>query len=221
MNIELSKFLYVSYRDWADKTYFETFLNIPRVKTNFDLMNYIKNNVSLEYIFFIGWSELISEEILKDYTCFCVHPSLLPLYRGGSPIQNQIIDGVLDSGVTLFKMNNKIDAGPIFAQKYLSLRGTLDEIFNRLSFISADMVRDLILKINNNEIIQLIEQDEKKATFYKRRTPIQSEVKIEEIETSTSVQLYNKIRSLGDPYPNAYIMCANGSKLILKSVMPE
>ena len=46
-----------------------------------------------------------------------LHPSPLPKYRGGSPIQNQIINGESKSAVTLFKINNKIDQGDIIYQK--------------------------------------------------------------------------------------------------------
>jgi methionyl-tRNA formyltransferase len=218
MNNKYSQFLYVYYRDWAEKAYFEICLNLPFVTNNEDLLKYIEFNKDLKYIFFVGWSDLIGEEIINSYSCFCVHPSMLPLYRGGSPIQNQIIDGILDSGLTLFKMNSKIDSGPIFMQKFLSLRGTLDEIFTRISLLSADLIRNFILKIESEETFFLIDQDEEKATFCKRRKPSQSEITIEEIENTSALQLYNKIRSLDDPYPNAYIKCADGSKLILKKV---
>jgi methionyl-tRNA formyltransferase len=218
MNNKYSQFLYVYYRDWAEKAYNEICLDLPFVTNNEDLLRHIEKNRDLKYIFFVGWSDLIGDEIINSYSCFCVHPSMLPLYRGGSPIQNQIIDGILDSGVTLFKMNNKIDAGPIFMQKFLSLRGTLDEIFTRISFISADLIRSFILKIEIGETVFLNDQDDEKATLYKRRKPSQSEIKVEEIENSSALQLYNKIRSLDDPYPNAYIKCADGRKLILKKV---
>ena len=46
-----------------------------------------------------------------------LHPSALPKFRGGSPIQNQIIRNIKNSKVTLFKMNEKIDAGPIILSK--------------------------------------------------------------------------------------------------------
>jgi len=48
-------------------------------------------------------------ELIDEYDCYCIHPSDLPKYRGGSPIQNQIIDGVKDSAVTLFKMDYDLD----------------------------------------------------------------------------------------------------------------
>lgn len=217
----MQKYLFVGYREWAIRAYKELNLTIPIVTTIDQLNEQLNLNKDLKYVFFVGWSNIIEESIIETFECFCIHPSSLPLYRGGSPIQNQIIDGVLDSSVTLFKMNDRLDAGPIFAQKYLSLRGSLEEIFNRISFITADLIRTFILKIDSGIMYTLIMQDEEKATFYKRRKPSQSEITLDEFENSTALQLYNKIRSLDDPYPNAFIKCADGRKLILKKVSIE
>ena len=57
------------------------------------------------------------------------HPSPLPKFRGGSPIQNQIINGKSDSAVSIFKISEKLDEGDIIYQKYLSLEGELSKIF--------------------------------------------------------------------------------------------
>ena len=216
MTKNFKNILYVSYREWANKAYQEIALDINHITTTQDLLTYLDSNQNIEYIFFVGWSEIINNDILDKYFCFCVHPSMLPLYRGGSPIQNQIIDGVLDSGVTLFKMNEKLDAGPIVYQKYLSLRGDLNLIFNRITFITADLIRNFILQIEEGAELKMVMQDENKATLYKRRKPSESEITLDEIQKSTASQLYNKIRSLDDPYPNAYIKCYDGSKLYVK-----
>ena len=61
------------------------------------------------------------EKIIKEYYSVMLHPSSLPKYRGGSPIQNQIINGEKISAVTLFKMNEKIDQGDIIFQKEIEL----------------------------------------------------------------------------------------------------
>ena len=61
-----------------------------------------------------------------------LHPSPLPKYRGGSPIQNQIINGEKNSAVTLFKMTRNLDDGDIYKQIPFSLKGSLDDIFNRI-----------------------------------------------------------------------------------------
>ena len=210
------KYLFVSYRSWANEIYNSLPIKVPRVENSVSLINYIKENKEVEYIFFVGWSNIIDEYIIKKFNCFCIHPSMLPLYRGGSPIQNQILDGIVESGLTLFKMDKNLDSGPIFSQKKLSLDGSLEIIFERIINISIELLSSMILKIENNELIKLIPQDEKKATFCKRRKPSQSEITLSEISTLSALQLHNKIRCLDDPYPNAYIVCSDGKKLFLK-----
>jgi methionyl-tRNA formyltransferase len=221
MKVKFNEILYVYYRSWASKAYNELFLEIPFVNREEDLHTFLERNSQIKHIIFVGWSSILKKEILENYSCYCIHPSKLPLFRGGSPIQNQIIDGLVDSAVTLFKMTTKLDAGPIISQKYLSLTGSLDDIFNRIAYITADQLREFIMKLVNNEPIQFCDQDEALATFYKRRKPEQSLITLEELAECSSTYLYNKIRALNDPYPNSYIICADGKKLFIKNAYLE
>ncbi len=174
------KYLFVCYRDWAKNTYKNIEVSMPIATTNDELVTYLYKMKNLKYIFFVGWSEIISENIIKKYDCYCIHPSDLPRYRGGSPLQNQILDNVLDSAVTLFKMNLKLDAGPIYKKYYLSLEGSLADIFSRISVIGSVLINSLIEEIEEGLNIKLNEQDEKLATYRKRRSPAESEIKKED-----------------------------------------
>ena len=121
--------LLCGYRNWARSTIAEIYnhlydewdesnVDVHDVisKTEFDNL-WNKNNdgkrPSYDVIIFIGWSWMIEDRILESAKCLCIHPSDLPLYRGGSPIKNQIMNGVTESKVTLFEMTDKCDAGPI------------------------------------------------------------------------------------------------------------
>jgi len=67
-----------------------------------------------------------------------------------------------------------------------------------------------------------IPQDENEATQFSRRNPAESEIRSVDFAICTSTELHNKIRSLQDPYPNAYVLCADGKKLfILQSKIEE
>ena len=138
-----------------------------------------------------------------------LHPSKLPLFAGGSPLQNQIIRNVKKSAVTLFIMNEKIDKGNIIAQKKIMLTGELDNIFNRIIKIGTQ----LSLKVIKRKIQ---EKKIKVKKIYKRRKPSQSEITLKEIKTKNANYLYNKIRMLQDPYPNAYIKTFDGKKLLIQ-----
>ncbi len=141
-----------------------------------------------------------------------LHPSDLPKFRGGSPIQNQIIRNKKKTKVTIFRINEIIDGGNIILKKNLSLEGEIKDIFERIEKIGIDLTIK-ILKNNYREI----PQNHKKATFFKRLKN-NSELTIEEIKNKNSNYIFNKIRMLTDPYPNAYIKTKDNKKLVLKSV---
>jgi methionyl-tRNA formyltransferase len=214
------KIIFCAYREWAnnvvnkiDKSFFQYKI----LSNNKDIKNEISNS-NPDVIFFIGWSWIIPDEIINKYHSICVHPSKLPKYRGGSPIQNQIIDGITDSAVTLFKMNSELDAGDILFQKELNLNGELKDILNRIEITSVELIDNTLSKLNKNEQLIYYKQDESQATYSKRRKPEDSEITIFDLQNKTAKQIYNKIRCLQDPYPNAYITLGNGEKLyILKT----
>jgi methionyl-tRNA formyltransferase len=141
-----------------------------------------------------------------------LHPSPLPKYRGGSPIQHQIINGETKSAVTFFKMTEKLDAGPILYQQEFSLEGNLKDVTLRIKDLA---IRGIFYILNNNNVI-MSAQDESEVTFYKRRTPAESEIFVDDFKKYTAEELYNKIRCLQDPYPNAYVTCKDGKKLFIQ-----
>ncbi len=203
------------YRDWAYDIFKNTELTFDGQKEviyiddteDFELL---VDKYNPEIIFFIGWSWIIDEKIVNNYKCICLHPSQLPKYRGGSPLQHQILKGEKESAVTLFQMDNGIDTGDILYQETFSLDGDLSQIFKRIVKLGSDGVSRIIE--NDYEIIK---QDDKKATSFKRRKKNQSEIKTIDFRKYTAKQIHDKIRALQDPYPNAFIKCKDGTKLYL------
>ena len=203
------KILAIGYRDWSINIY----KNLAKKKIRIKIL---KKEVSLkeikrykpDFILYYGWSKKISKNIVERYKCIMLHPSRLPKYAGGSPIQNQIIRNEKQSAVTLFRMNKKIDRGNIIFQKKISLSGNLNDIFKRI--ISAGTLLSLKLFKNNYK-----EKKMKVTKVYLRRKPSESEITFKEIKSKSANYLYNKIRMLQDPYPNAYIRTSDGKKLYL------
>ena len=202
-----------SYRDWALKIYDHLAQNtdhtilIIRSKEQFSEEAILTFQPNM--ILFYGWSWIVSSRLL-EIPSIMLHPSPLPKYRGGSPIQNQIIAGETHSAVTLFLMNENLDEGDILEQECFSLEGHLDEIFKRITEIGTRLTLKIL------EGYTLTPQDRKKATYYKRRKPKQGELTLEELQTRDSTWLFNKIRMLEDPYPNAFIRTTDGKKLLIK-----
>lgn len=89
--------------------------------------------IAPDIIFFVHWSWIVPNEIHKNYQSIVFHTAPLPHGRGGSPIQNLILAGYDFAPVCAIKMTDKLDAGPIYAKKEISLEGSLADIFSRIS----------------------------------------------------------------------------------------
>jgi len=155
---------------------------------------------------------MINEKIFKNYTSLMLHPSDLPKFRGGSPIQNQIINGVKKSAVTIFKVNNILDGGPIYKKKKFMLTGGINEIFARIENIGTNLTIDII-----KGKYRIYNQNLKDSVIYKRRSPKDSEITLNEIKNRTGQYLLDKIQMLEDPYPNAYIKTKDNKKLLIRT----
>ncbi len=207
--------LCVGYRDWALAIYEEvrrlsshTF-TIVRSREEYDTLNL--SAINPDIILFYGWSWIIRDEVFEKYKSIMLHPSPLPKYRGGSPIQNQIINGEETSSVTLFVIDRGLDTGDIVGQAEISLVGHLNDIFCRIIEKGVDLTVTLL----NGDCIG-VKQDHSQATVYKRRKPEESEITITELLTQPGEYLLNKIRMLEDPYPNAFLKTIDGKKIFIK-----
>ena len=203
-------YVYCAHRKYS----LNVFKKLKKKYKNFILVNG-KDNLTLskikkinpQFIFFPDWSWIVPNEIIKNYQCICIHESNLPKFRGGSPLQNQIIRGIKKTKSTAFLMNDKLDAGKILLKKDLSLDGTLDEIFQRMEKNNYD----LITKIIQGKFKLLSQKGN--PTFYNRRKPSQSELKN---LNYSKLYLHDFIRMLADPYPNAFIKIGK-KKIVFKS----
>ena len=215
------KVVLIGYREWALSA-FSKFKSCPVLKSMDNLNNFLSEYDQKEKLclIFVGWSYIIKDDIVKNHICICLHPSDLPKYRGGTPIQNQRINGIKKTKLTAFRMDNGIDSGPIIYKTDISIDGHMNDIFNSLSLASAKIINKIIMNKDIN-FLNGEAQREEDATFYKRRETKDSEITLDELVNSTSEELYDKICSLEDPYPNAFIRTKDNKKLLLKSVEIE
>lgn len=208
--------VFAAYRDWATKSCKKFLENNVLVASNDELDNAIKKYKNkIKAIVFIGWSTIIADEIIDSYLCMCYHPSDLPKFRGGSPIQNQILNGIEETMGTLFKMNSVLDGGDIYKKAPLSLKGNMKTILKNLSKNAEVLIKDFVVDLDKKNLI-LVKQNLEEGTLYKRRKPSMSEITIDDLQKLSGKELYDKIRSLGDPYPNAFIKTSDGKILLIK-----
>ena len=144
------KIVCVGYREWAMEIYQRLrlfygnrhdFVLVDKKTYSEDLLD--QENPDL--VLFYGWSWKIQEAVIDKYKCLMLHPSPLPKYRGGSPIQNQIINGETSSAVTIIEMTSDLDAGDILAQEKFALDGDISAILKKITRIGTRLTKGLFL----------------------------------------------------------------------------
>ncbi len=209
------KIIGCAYREWAidiltvvaqGDNVDMTIVTNPRDVTP-EVVDALKPDIMLFY----GWSWMVPKVILDKALCLCLHPSPLPKYRGGSPFQHQILLGEMASAVSIFRMTEEIDTGDLCAQVPFSLEGDLADIFDRVIQIGVDETFRVLLQWHDSTL--MFRPQEGTMPAYSRRQPKQSEIR--DIHAMPAEHAYNMIRALQDPYPNAYVVCADGEKLYL------
>lgn len=148
------------------------------------------------YIFFLHWSHIVPEEITQNYECVCFHMTDLPYGRGGSPLQNLILQGFNSTKLTALRMDSGLDTGDIYYKEELSLEGSAEDIYRRASRLSCDLIARII-RHNPQPVAQ-----EGEVFAFKRRKPHESEIP----EDASEQMIYDYIRMLdAEGYPHAFI----------------
>jgi methionyl-tRNA formyltransferase len=203
------KILYCGYRTWALDAHSDIVgLNLTGrnvllpsgcCSTQEQLLECI-NNEKFDAIFMAGWSWIIPKKICDDNYIVDVHPSDLPEYAGGTPIQHQVIDGLTKTNATLFNVTSKLDGGPIIFKVPISLKGGIDDIFKELTRATVELYVRF-----TSAWPHIIEFKQKPGTTRKRLKPEDSKFTKEKLITMSCRDLYNNMRCREDPYPNVCI----------------
>ncbi len=166
----------------------------------------------------VSFGQKLSHQVLDIPRLYCVnvHASLLPRYRGAAPINYAIVNGDTDTGVTIMKMNEFMDAGDIILSKSIEIRDdnsiVLTEKLGKLGASALLEALDLIEK----EKAEFIEQDQAQVT---------KAVKLKKADgcidwKGSAEGVHNKVRGLL-PWPCAYTYYKGKFLKVLKSKVEE
>lgn len=163
-----------------------------------------------EIIVVAAFGQILPKELLElpRYGCINVHASLLPKYRGASPIQWAVLDGEKESGVTIMQMDEGLDTGAILAQKKIPLAPdeTAGTLFDKLSALGTSLLIETLPRIEGGTIIPTPQEDTKSTHTAK------IEKGMGKIDWSRSAEeLERWVRGLS-PWPSAYTFL-NGKTL--------
>lgn len=137
------------------------------VKKDDTALNIIKD-IAPDIIVVVAYGKLLPTEILSaaPFGCINIHASLLPKYRGASPVQWAIVCGEKVTGVTSMQLDEGMDTGDILLNRECEIgdSDTAIDMFDKLSTLGADVLIDTLDKLKYGEISP-IKQDNSAATY--------------------------------------------------------
>ena len=160
-----------------------------------------------DLVIVMAYGNLLPNNILNipTFGCINIHVSLLPRWRGAAPVEYALLNGEKQTGVTIFKLVDKLDAGPIISQVSILVDDSLNknELFKKLNNIGKELIIKILPNYFDNKII-LKDQNEQEATYASK---INS--KMTQINFNESVKnVFNKIRAFS-PKPGAWFLLNN------------
>lgn len=159
-----------------------------------------------------SYGKIIPKDVLDapTYGVLNVHPSMLPEYRGPSPIESALLSGEMTTGVSIMKLDEEMDHGPILIQNPFVISpyanaGTLEVSCGQLG---GDLLVSVIQHYLDGTLIP-VEQDHSKATICKKITKDLGEIKL----TDDIDEVRRKFRAL-NPWPMLYFFIEHDGKMM-------
>ena len=158
-----------------------------------------------KFIVVAAFGKILPGSVLDVATCINLHASILPKYRGASPIQSAILAGEKQTGVTAMLMDAGLDTGDMLDFIYTSCENKMSsELFSELGELGGELI---VKVLKNFENLKPQKQDDEQATHCKKISKSDGLFSFDE----EAGQIYNKFRAL-TPWPGIYL--ASGLKIL-------
>ena len=163
--------------------------------------------IPCDYIIVAAYGQILPRAILNHAPCINLHASILPQYRGASPIQQTLLNGDKETGVTAMLMEEGLDTGDILKLEKIQVADDemVEALFEKLTQLATLLTLDVI---RNFASYKALKQDESQATHCKKISKADGLVAFDDAQ-----RFFNKYRAF-TPWPGIYL----ASKLKLKKV---
>ncbi len=160
------------------------------------------NDFDADAVVVVAYGLLLPKPVLEAprFGCLNVHASLLPRWRGAAPIQRALLAGDTQTGVSIMRLDEGLDTGPVLMQRSMGITGddTTGTLHDRLAELGAELIVDTLSKLSHEHLVA-VDQDDDEATYA---------AKIERSETeldwkNSAAQLDRQVRALA-PVPGAW-----------------
>ena len=185
---------------------------------NEEELKYFKS-LSVDIVIVIAYGQLIPKEFLSlsKNGFINIHASLLPKWRGAAPIQRAIMNLDEVTGISVMRINEKLDAGPTMLKKEIKLDNEMnaEDVSNQLSKIGSEIISDCLDLIEISKA-KFVEQDHSKATYAKKINKEEAKIKWDE----DAIKIIAKINGL---YlnPGAWFLFQGERYKILKAILSD
>ena len=188
------------------------------LKENKDEYEYLKQ-LDLDLVIVVAYGQIIPKEFLKlaKKGFINIHASLLPKWRGAAPIQRSIMNLEKETGISIMKIGEKLDTGPICNSYKIKIKSddNSETIAEKLSTLAAEKILDIIDEILTDKI-EFKEQDHNEATYAGKIEKKEGQIKWNE----TAESIIGKINGLY-PSPGAFFIYNGERYKILKANLAQ
>jgi len=173
--------------------------------------------LSPELLVVAAYGQWIPREIfdMPPHRSLNIHPSLLPRHRGAAPAMSAILAGDQETGVTILRVAEEMDAGDILAQFRILIapQDTTGTIMDKLAVLGAELIADVAIRWLRGEI-QPVPQNHEEATWFSRIKKEQGRIDW----TLPAEQIWRQVRAY-NPWPSAYT-AYRGKRLVVHAAEP-
>ena len=205
------KILKTAVHDFAEKEGIK--VNTNNLDNENEYKNFLKLNPDIVVV--VAYGQIIPDIYLKkkDLIFLNLHASLLPKWRGAAPIERAILNKDKETGISIMKIEKKLDAGPFIKQVTVKINKemTSGELNKKLSVLGAEALNDSIELISSNKA-NFKQQNEKDATYAKKINKIETRINW----TDKAENIIAKINAF-NPKPGAWFLLKNERIKILKA----
>ena len=168
-----------------------------------------------DIILVVSYSQIIPKNLLNipKYGFLNIHASLLPKWRGAAPIQRSIMNLDKETGISIMRINENLDEGPVCNQYSLKISEEMnsEELSEKLSLIASEKILDILDNIDDGNL-EFKDQDHSKATYAKKIQKTEGKIDWNE----NAEKIIGKINGLY-PYPGAFFSFNGERYKILKA----
>jgi len=188
------------------------------LKDNNEEYNFLKL-LNPDLVIVVAYGQMIPKNYLSlsKHGFINIHASLLPKWRGAAPIQRSIMNLDKETGVSIMKIVEKLDAGPVMRQEKLNITNEMnaEDLSNNLADLSSKLILDCIDEIEEGKA-KFIDQDEEKATYAKKINKEEGKINWD----NSAENILGQINSLL-PNPGAWFSFMGERYKILKASISE